>query len=322
MAQGPLGKILRRTLLRLSSGAASPDGQLLERFVVRHDEEAFAELVSRHGPMVFRVCQRVLQHTQDAEDAFQATFIVLARKAASVAQPDLLANWLYGVAARVAGEARATVVRRSMRELRTKEPMHESETGGALQAEKDWRLTLEEELSRLPNNYRAPVVLCYLEGKTNAEAAQVLGCRTVAIEKRLSRARSLLRQRLQRRGFLFTGTALAALLVGEAPVAGAVLPALAAQASQAAVLAGTAIPGAGATDLLSTPARQLADATLMAMKFAKLKVIVATLPIKQSFELSRGKTLAKLSENSLGFGIERSVEVRAASACRRAGGIY
>jgi RNA polymerase sigma factor (sigma-70 family) len=275
MVQGSLGKVLRRTLLRLGGETGSPDGQLLDRFVVGHNEDAFAELVRRHGPMVLRVCQRALHHAQDAEDAFQATFIVLARKAASIAQPALLANWLYGVAARVAGEARAAAVRRRMRELLTEEPGRDLETGGGLQTEKDWRLTLDEELSRLPSNYRAPVVLCYLEGKSNAEAAQLLGCRTVAIEKRLSRARSLLRQRLQRRGLVLSATALAALLASEAPVAGAVLPVLAERASQAAVLAGTGAASAVAAGLLSTPARQLADATLMVMKFSRLKVIAA-----------------------------------------------
>src|SRR5262245_51588412 len=100
MARGSLGAVLRRTLLRLAGGVRTPDGQLLERFVADQDEAAFAELVRRHGPMVLRVCQRGLQ-AQDAEDAFQATFIVLARKAAKISPPDLLPNWLYGVACRV-----------------------------------------------------------------------------------------------------------------------------------------------------------------------------------------------------------------------------
>src|SRR5262245_43968587 len=107
MALGALSKVLRRTLLRLADGAPTADGHLLERCVARHDEEAFAELVRRHGPMVQRVCQRVLGHAQDAEDAFQATFIVLARKAASISPPDRLPAWLHGVAVRVACKARA-----------------------------------------------------------------------------------------------------------------------------------------------------------------------------------------------------------------------
>src|SRR5262245_15540851 len=110
---------IRRTLLRLGGAASLTDGELLERFVAVQEQAAFEEMVRRHGPMVLRVCRRVLQHAQDAEDAFQATFIVLARRAATV---KLLPNWLYGVAQRVASKARAGVVKRCARELRGSEP--------------------------------------------------------------------------------------------------------------------------------------------------------------------------------------------------------
>src|SRR5262249_41068034 len=149
------------------------DGQLLARFVDRHDEEAFAELVRRHGPMVLRVCQRVLGHAQDAEDAFQATFIVLARKAGTLARPDQLSSWLHGVAVRVACKARVGVSRHQARERLAGGPALDpfSPTDSAAE---DWRPVLDEELRSLPERFRAPVVLCYLEGKTSTEVAAAL----------------------------------------------------------------------------------------------------------------------------------------------------
>jgi RNA polymerase sigma factor (sigma-70 family) len=148
--------------------------------------------------MVLAVCRRVLRDSHDADDAFQATFLVLVRKAGSIAQPELLGNWLYGVAYRVAVKARANAARRSTYERRAPamslvDPMMEV-TGREL------RSVLDAELSHLPEKYRAPLVLCYLEGKTNEEAARKLGWPTGSISGRLARARELLRKRLLRRG--------------------------------------------------------------------------------------------------------------------------
>jgi RNA polymerase sigma factor (sigma-70 family) len=173
------------------------DRQLLERFVRHRDETAFAALVRRHGQMVLGVCRRTLGQAQDAEDAFQATFLVLVRKARSLGKPELLAGWLYGVACRTARKARARALRR--RE-------HERRAAGMPRAEPpndpDWqevRASLDEELSQLPEKYRAPLVLCYLEGKTNAEAALTLGWPPGSMSARLTRARELLRERLEGR---------------------------------------------------------------------------------------------------------------------------
>jgi RNA polymerase sigma factor (sigma-70 family) len=269
MTQGSLGKVLQRTLFRLAGGPASADGPLLERFVDRHDEEAFAELVHRHGPMVFRVCRRVLRHVQDAEDAFQATFIVLARKAASVSAPELLANWLYGVACRVALEARATACRRHTREVLTGAPEEGLEVGPGLRAEEDRRLMLYEEMNRLPAKYRAALVLCYLESRTNAEAAQALGCQTGAIEKRLSRARNMLRGRLAQRGVTLSAGALAALWAAEAAAVTVIAPALVASTSRAASLAatGAGLPAAG----ISVAVGALAASAIKPMGWAKIR---------------------------------------------------
>jgi RNA polymerase sigma factor (sigma-70 family) len=166
---------------------------LLERFTRRHDQVAFAALVARHGPMVLGVCRRVLGNVQEAEDAFQATFLVLVRKAAAITRPHLLGNWLYGVAARTARKARIRMARRLH---------HERQAAVAPRdppPETDWSdliAQLDEELEQLPFKYRAPLVLCYLDGLTNEEAARRLGWPTGSISYRLARGREMLRQRL------------------------------------------------------------------------------------------------------------------------------
>ena len=174
---------------------ALPDGDLLERFVRQHEEAAFAVLVQRHGPMVLSVCERVLRHSQDADDAFQVTFIVLAQKAHRLRRPGLLANWLYGVAYRTAMHARQRAARRSEREREAAKlsvPSNDPERE-ALALHR----VLDEELHRLPEKYRAPLVLCYLEGKTNKEAARLLGWPSGSMAHRLARGRDLLRKRLE-----------------------------------------------------------------------------------------------------------------------------
>jgi RNA polymerase sigma factor (sigma-70 family) len=169
---------------------------LVERFVQRQDEEAFAALVRRHGPLVLGVCRRVLHDWDDAQDAFQATFFVLARKAASLAKPEALGNWLYGVAFRTAVKARARAARR--REYERQAGRATANPSSEL-ARRDLWEALDEELSRLPEKYRAPLVRCYLEGKTNEEAARELGCPPGSMSGRLARGRELLRERLTSR---------------------------------------------------------------------------------------------------------------------------
>jgi RNA polymerase sigma factor (sigma-70 family) len=200
MATAQLASVLRciHRLAGASSVADHSDRQLLQRFVEHRDEDAFAALVRRHGPMVLGVCWRVLRQMQDAEDVFQATFLVLARRAASVAWREGVGNWLYEAAYRLALELRGRNVRRRERE-RQAEAMCSSpsptETSGTELAN-----ILEEELHRLPERYRAPLLLCVFEGKTRDEAAGELGCSLRTVKHRLERGRSLLRQRLARRG--------------------------------------------------------------------------------------------------------------------------
>ena len=179
------------------SATGGSDRQLLERFVRYRDEAAFERLVRRHGPMVLGVCRRVLGRAEDAEDAFQATFLVLMRKAAVIAQPELLGNWLYGVASRIARKARAQIFRRRRVE-------QEAPPLGSTEELRDecWRETralLVRELARLPLRYREPLALCYLQGLTNKEAARRLGWPTGSISYRLARGRKLLRARLSDR---------------------------------------------------------------------------------------------------------------------------
>ena len=170
-----LAQFLRRMAL---PRIVDSDAALLARYAAERDEAAFADLVHRHGPMVLGVCRRVLRGT-DAEDAFQATFLVLARRAADITRPEKLAAWLYGVAYRTAIKARTIMARRPASEL----PVEQASAPAAEMDE--WRAILDEELSRLPERFRLPVLLCYLQGRTNAEAAQLLGIGLRTLQRKL-----------------------------------------------------------------------------------------------------------------------------------------
>jgi RNA polymerase sigma factor (sigma-70 family) len=186
------------------------DGELLARFAATRDEAAFAALVARHGPMVLGVCRRVLGHRQDAEDAFQATFLVLAQKAAAIRQRNSIGCWLYGVAYRAALTAAAANARRRSRERQVNAMPHPEVATAEVP---DWRPLLDRELSRLSEKYRAAVVLCDLQGKPRKEAARLLGVPESTLANRLARA--LLAKRLRGRGVEWTGAALAAALAAD-----------------------------------------------------------------------------------------------------------
>lgn len=215
MASGQLTGLLHHIehLVGRSVSAERSDGELLEQYVTQQSETAFSALVRRHGALVWRVCRRVLNDRHTAEDAFQATFVVLARKAAALRRHEALASWLYGVALRVAGKARVQGVVRHQ----TCTPLP-TELPAATPAEDDpWlRQVLDEELVRLSDKFRAPLVLCYLEGKTYGQAARELGWSEGSMSRRLAQAREQLRQRLARRGVVLGGAGLAAVLETEA----------------------------------------------------------------------------------------------------------
>jgi RNA polymerase sigma factor (sigma-70 family) len=176
------------------------DAQLLDRFVSRRDdaaEAAFEELVIRHGPMVLRVCRGVLHDAHDAEDAFQAVFLVLANRARSIRRSGSVASWLFGVAQRVANRGKRSTARRHALNQRVAERTSESDLPA--EYDPDWEI-LHKEINGLPERFRAPIVLCYLQGLTYAAAAHQLGLSEIALRGRLARARERLRQRLNRRG--------------------------------------------------------------------------------------------------------------------------
>jgi RNA polymerase sigma-70 factor (ECF subfamily) len=210
-----------RKLIGAPEAGAGTDRQLLRRFAAYHDEAAFAALVQRHGPLVLGVCRRILGNEHDAEDALQATFLVLARKASALRWRESVAGWLYEVAARVAAKARASAARRQAceRQARVMPPRDPSAAAAGHELES----LLHEELRRLPEKYRLPLVLCCLEGRSRTEAAQQLGWKEGTVAGRLARARDLLRRRLARRGVAATAALLGVLLAEN--LATAALPA-------------------------------------------------------------------------------------------------
>jgi RNA polymerase sigma factor (sigma-70 family) len=172
--------------------AAATDRELLDRFVERRDEQAFAALVRRHGSMVLGVCRRILESAEDAEDAFQATFVVLARKAHLLDRPERVAGWLHGVACHIARKARVQAARRRFHE-REAALISPAIAHGAVEDTKEIRAILAQGLERLPAKYRLPLILCYLHEMTNQEAARKLGWPAGSMSYRLARGRELLR---------------------------------------------------------------------------------------------------------------------------------
>ncbi len=222
------------------------DSDLLAAFQARRDETAFAALVDRHGPLVLRVCRNVLRHQQDAEDAFQATFLVLARRAGSIHKREALAAWLHGVAHRIAMHAKRSAAR-----LRTREACAPAPSSRPAPDE-SWRETqaiLHDEIERLPATYRTPFVLCFLEGHGRAEVARQLGLKEGTVWSRLATARQRLRARLARRG-IELGAVLAAAHVADAG----------AQAAVPAAIAAATVRAAGAGAAVATPVAALVDA--------------------------------------------------------------
>jgi RNA polymerase sigma factor (sigma-70 family) len=264
---------LRRAAL-LDGGAGLPDGQLLEGFLVRHDEAAFEALLRRHGPMVLGVCRRVLRQEQDAEDAFQATFLVLVRKASTIRPRDLVGAWLYGVAYRTAMKARTMSTRRRAREERAgaKRPTEAAGEG----AWEDLLPLLDQELSQLPDKYRVPVVLCDLEGHTRREAARRLKVPEGTLSGRLTTARKLLARRLARYGLAVSGGALASALFKK--TASACVPSF----LQTSTLRAAVQAAAGqALTAGAVPARVVAltDGVVKTMFLMKLRAVVAVVMV-------------------------------------------
>jgi RNA polymerase sigma factor (sigma-70 family) len=257
----------------LREGAGMSDGQLLDCFIGRRDQAVLGALVRRHGPMVWGVCRRVLQGDHDAEDAFQATFLVLVRKAATVMPREMVGNWLYGVAYQTALKARATAARRKARERQVVE-MPEA-AAAAHDVWNDVQPLLDQELSRLPEKYRSAIVLCDLEGNTRKETARKLGLPEGTLSGHLTRGRALLAKRLARVGLPTSAGALAVVLGQSSALACAPPPTLVSSTIKAGAL--LASGKAAATSVVSAKVAGLTDWVLKSMLVAKLKSTVAVL---------------------------------------------
>jgi RNA polymerase sigma factor (sigma-70 family) len=252
--------------------AALTDGQLLDRFLAHRDEAAVEVLIRRYGPLVLGVCRRVLHNRHAAEDAFQATFLVLTRKASSLDRAKPLGSWLYTVAYRLALSARANEFRRQHREaeaVQRRLPAKDEASSAS-----DLAIALEEELQKLPPRHRLPLVLCYLEGKTNDQAAQALGCPRGSMAARLDQARERLRQCLARRGFVASSTAIAAALATASAQAAVPLPLLANTVRAASWFVGEQSASAG---FISAGAVALARAVCRATFLHKMRSAAAVL---------------------------------------------
>jgi RNA polymerase sigma factor (sigma-70 family) len=270
MAQTQLGVVLTHLhrLLGPPAPDATTDRQLLDRFTAQRDETAFEEVLRRHGAMVLGVCRRLLPGAHDAEDVFQATFLVLVHRAASIRKGTSLGCWLYGVAYRLALKARTGAARRRAHERRVAD-MRPTDASG----EPSWdevRPLLDEELSQLPERLRAPLVLCYLEGKSNVQAAQELGRPVGSMSKLLARARETLRHRLIRRGVALSAATLGLLLAENLDAA---VPAALGRATLAAGLRTAA--GAAVAGVVSARVANLVQGGIRDMFLAKCKVVLA-----------------------------------------------
>ena len=274
MATSQINEVIQhlgRTVL-LRDGAGLTDGQLLESFISRREEAAAAALVRRHGPMVWGVCRRLLRNHQDAEDAFQATFLVFLRKAASIMPREMVANWLFGVARQTALKAKQMAAKRSGRERQVID-MPEPKDIEQDRAH-DLHLLLDQELSRLPDKYRAVIVLCDLEGKTRKEAAQQLGVPEGTIASRMATARTKLAKRLARHGLAVSGASLAAALSQNVASASVPTPVLASTIKAVTLVAAGQ---AAATGLISANVAALTEGMVKSMLLTKLKTMAASL---------------------------------------------
>ncbi|HEV3143927.1 MAG TPA: DUF6263 family protein [Gemmataceae bacterium] len=246
---------VRRAVLPQAAGELT-DAQLLERFVRSRDEAAFELLLRRHGPMVFRLCLRILRRHHDAEDAFQATFLTLARKAGTIGRRESVGSWLYKVAYRIAVRAGTALPARRLSECSLPDPSGLEPILALLSGEA--QTAVDEEVNRLPDKYRVPFVMCQVEGTTIAAAAQTLGCRPATIGTRLARARQLLRRRLARRGFEAIPT------TSPLPV----VPAVLVSTTVRAALFGTAAEAAAA-GMISTHVAALTKGALRTMPLTR-----------------------------------------------------
>jgi RNA polymerase sigma factor (sigma-70 family) len=240
---------------------------LIERFLVSRDQAAFELLVWRHGPLVLGVCRRILGDVHDAEDAFQATFFALARKAGTIGRRGSLSSWLYKVAYRIALRARANRARHKSGAV----PLNEEVIIGQepqpadQAARRDLRPVMDAEISRLPEKYRTPLILCYFQGKSNEEAAATLGCPKGTVLSRLARGKQRLRRLLEQRGLTLAGWPIGVLLLEQGRTIAEVSPVLVNGAVLFAILHRAARAAAG----LSSGPEKLAESVLGELRYPR-----------------------------------------------------
>jgi RNA polymerase sigma factor (sigma-70 family) len=309
MPPGSMNRLLGH-LRRIAAAPQPPsDGELLSCFIERREESAFAALLRRHGPMVLGVCRRVLRDVHDADDAFQATFLVLVRKAASVRPREAVGNWLYGVAYRTALEARAKIARRHARE----KPMDDLPQPEA-KPQAGWHELLpllDEELHRLPDKYRLAVVLCDVEGRSRKEVARQLAIPEGTLSSRLAVARKRLAARLARLGFALSGASLAVLLAENAAPACVPAPLLLSTTRAALLVAAGHTAAAG---VVSVAVSTLTEGVLKTMFVAKLKTVSVVLSGVVVLGLSTGGLLYQTragAADPLQQGQQRALSERA-----------
>ncbi|QEH33524.1 ECF RNA polymerase sigma factor SigE [Aquisphaera giovannonii] len=284
VARGSVPELVR--LFDSGSAVALSEEQILERYIVHRDERAFESLVASHGPMVLGVCRRQLGCSPAVDDAFQATFLVLIRRAATLNPSITLGAWLHGVAVRVAKQARKKAYRAEVRE-RPGLPLEAIPVRDRDAADPDLCRVLDEEIARLPDRYRLPVVLCYLEGLTHEEAARRLGWPLGSVKGRLSRARNLLRSRLTRRG-VAGGVGAAALAGGG--YAEASMPLGLIQATCKSLLSSGTAPALGVVPAVSQPVLRLVEGVAGTMILSKIRLLAVAAGVSGLFLAGVGAT--------------------------------
>jgi RNA polymerase sigma factor (sigma-70 family) len=267
MPTSPLSVVIKHLMADPGpDGGGMTDGELLARFLSSRDDNALTALVRRHAPMVWGVCCRLLHNHHDAEDAFQATFLVLVRKAADVPR-QAVANWLFGVARQTAVRLRATTAKRGRRETQV---VNMPEPTMPEVRDADLQSVVDEELGRLPDHYRGVIVLCDLEGMTRKEAVRQLGMPEGSVASRLARARTLLAKRLTQRGVLFSGVSVATVLSAGSASSSAPLALVASTIRAASLLA-----AGQAVSVVSAEVDALTEGVLKAMFVTKIKSVLA-----------------------------------------------